>query len=75
MFIVAPVGQKYWNWGPNERSNSINVFVDPPEGWFANTLVPYTVEGNTPVLSPLARVEHLRNAYKIICQPSGALTF
>ena len=37
-------GQKYWNWSPNERSTSINVFVDVPNGWFANLLVPYVLD-------------------------------
>jgi len=52
-------------WGYPECSHS-NVFVDPPLGYQGNVVVPYVITDRGPVLSLLARVEHMRNGYAVL---------
>lgn len=81
-------GQANWNWGYPERSNSILLFADPPPGFLTTNVVPYihvnetilTPQNKTaivlrPLLSPFARIEHVRNAYGVVCTMEKALTY
>eukprot|EP01034_Spumella_vulgaris_P030322 gene30322-37515_t len=69
-------GQANWNWGVPEKSNSIGVFVDPPPGFFVNSVVPFVIQSDgRPRLSNYARVDHLRNGYDVICTAEEALTY
>lgn len=74
---VRRVGQKNWNWGSPERSNSILYFVNPPTGFLTTNLIPFDFlnsDMTKPRLSSYASVEHLRNGYDIICTVDEALT-
>lgn len=73
-----------WTWGYPERSNGILLFADPPAGFLTTNVVPYDIlspsstsstENKKPVLSPYARIEHVRNGYSVHCVAEDALTF
>ena len=52
------------DFGYPERSNSLNILIDIPDGYMSTCLVPCTEEGREEfVLASVANVEHLRNGY------------
>lgn len=70
-------GQRNWNWGSPERSNSILYFANRPQGFHTSNVVPFNfhdeVSRKGPKLSLYAQVEHTRHAYDIICTYEEAL--
>ena len=54
------------DWGYPEKSNGMNLLIDVPRGYMTNNVVPVTRARKTSIkyiLSPRARVEHVRNGY------------
>lgn len=63
MSMTGLVGKR---WGYPERSNSMNIFIDVPNGAPSKCMVPFSFSSNNVsygYFSPLGRVDHLRNGY------------